>query len=149
MIRQAGLGDFDSVLPLAERFFEASQYGSIMQFDPESFRRTFEHLLAGDGVCLLAEHGGRLVGMAGALAYPFYFNAAHKTGQELFWWVEPAARGSTVGARLFKGLESWARSVGCKTFSMICLDSLKPAKVAAMYIRSGYRASEHTFIKEL
>lgn len=148
MIRKAISEDFQSVLPLAHRFFDATKYGDMIAFDDESFRNTYEQLLTG-GVVLLAEVGGIVVGAAGALAYPFYFNANHKTGQEVFWWVNEEARGASVGGRLFKALEAWAKEEGCQTFSMITLDSLNPEEVSAMYLRAGYRGSERSFIKEL
>lgn len=150
VVRKATAEDFERILPLAHRFFEASKYGREMAFDDVSFKQTFDHLISGeDGVFFVAAEDGEIVGLAGALAYPFYFNSAHKTGQELFWWVDPDARGSSVGVSMFDALECWAREQGCKTFSMICLDSLRPEAVSKIYQRRGYRASEHTFIKEL
>lgn len=148
-IRRATEADFDAVCRLARRFFDATRFGELMEFDRDSFHATFQALLGADGVCLVAEKGGLVVGIAGALAYPVYFNLGHRTGQELFWWVEPEERGSTTGARMFAALEAWAREVGCKTFTMVALEALKPAQVGRIYIRSGYAVSEHSYIKEL
>lgn len=148
-IRRAVPSDIDRALVPIRRFFDASCYGDIVDFDETSFRATYSHLLAGDGVCIVAEKDGAIVGVTGALAYPFYFNGRHKTGQELFWWVNPEERGSSIGSRMFKALEDWAREVGCQTFSMIALDALKPEAVARVYQRAGYRPSERSFIKEL
>lgn len=149
LIREAQPADIERVLVPIRRFFDASCYSDLVTFDEASFRTTYTHLMTGDGVCIVAEKDGAIVGVTGALAYPFYFNRRHKTGQELFWWVNPEERGSSLGKQMFIALENWARGVGCKTFSMIALDSLKPDAVARMYLRAGYRRSEHSFIKEL
>lgn len=148
-IREAVAADLEHVLALARNFFAATSYADIIDFDDQSFIGTFNHLIQGGGVCLVGEMDGQILGFTGAMAYPFYFNANHKTGQELFWWVEPQARGSGLGSHMFKALEQWARDQGCKTFSMIALDSLRPEAVAKVYRRSGYLPSEHSYIKEL
>lgn len=149
MTRHAKQEDFPQVLALARRFFAATGYAELVAFDDESFKATFMHLLGDDGACIVAEDAGQIVGIAGALAYPFYFNSNHKTGQELFWWMNEEQRGSSLGAEMFAALETWARSVGCKTFSMIALEKLRPDSVAKIYRRAGYSASDHSFIKEL
>ena len=148
-IRPAVQEDFAKILPLAHSFFAASNYGDLVEFSDDTFRRTFEQLLGDSGVCLVAEDSGAIVGAVGAITYPFYFNEGHRTGQELFWWVSEGSRGRDTGARLFHELEKWARSVGCKTFTMVALDSVNPETVGGIYKRAGYRASEHTYIKGL
>ena len=149
MIRPATENDMHSLIGMGRRFFQASGYGDLAAFDRESFEVTLRHLIGGGGTCLVAEKDGLVVGMAGALAYPFYFNAQHKTGQELFWWLNPEHRGGLLGARLFAGLEAWAKDQGCSSFTMVALDAVRPEQVGGMYKRRGYRASEHTYIKEL
>jgi GNAT superfamily N-acetyltransferase len=147
-IRPATAEDFERVLVPARKFFDASGYGDVTTFDDDSFRITFSNLLSG-GVCLVAETGEEIVGIAGAVAYPLFFNRSHITGQEMFWWLNPEHRGTTVGWRMFTGLEDWAREFGCKTFSMLALESLSPEEVGSMYRRAGYRKSENSYIKEL
>lgn len=120
-----------------------------MKFDANTFKTTFDNLLIGDGVCIVAELGSKIIGIAGAVAYPFYFNSEHKTGQEMFWWINEEHRKENIGSLVLKELEEWARGTGCKTFSMISLESLRPESVGKLYVRAGYRASEHSYIKEL
>jgi GNAT superfamily N-acetyltransferase len=148
-IRAATAEDFERVLVPIRRFHEASGYKEIVEFDEASFRKTYDVLLGKSGVCLIAEADGEVVGVAGAMVYPFYWNSAHMTGQELFWWVNPEHRGSTLGKRMFNALEHWAKEKGCKSFMMICLETLKPEEVEKAYLRAGYRKSERVFIKEL
>ena len=134
----------ERLLEMGRAFFAESGY-TEMEFDPDTTAGMLRYLMDSDDGALFVADVGRLIGMAGALAYPFYFNAGHKTGQELFWWMVPEFRGGVHGVRLLHELERWARSVGCASFSMIALSTLPRA--ADIYARSGYRASDQSFIK--
>ena len=148
MIRPAVTADIPRCVEMGRQFFAESGFEAETSLDPESFRATLEHLIGNaDGALLVADLGGALIGMAGALAYPHYFNVASKAAQELFWWVEPAKRGGTAGVRLLQALEAWARGVGCGTMTMICLPIDSPAE--RVYQRVGYRASERSYIKRI
>lgn len=148
MIRHATKDDIPACLELGRAFFDASGYSQETAYDPATTAATFTHLMESpDGVLLVAEVDSEVIGMAAALAYPHYFNAKSRAAQELFWWVDPSARGGTSGVRLLQGLEAWARDSGCITLSMICLTIDSPAE--RVYQRTGYRASERTYIKRL
>lgn len=149
MIRLATVADIDALTAMGRQFFAATEYSDIVQFDDASFHKTVEHLMTGDAVCLVAEVDGQVIGAAGALAYPFYFNAGHKTGQEVFWWLNPEHRGGQIGIQLFAALEDWAKTQGCQSFTMIALDAVDAERVGRIYQRCGYRPSEHSYIKEL
>lgn len=146
MIRRAREGDTQALLAMGERFFAASGYGEVTEFDRESFRGTIERL-ATDGVLLVVEGAYGLVGMAGAMVYPFYFNVKHQTAQEMFWWVDTEHRG--VGSKLFDAMVEQVKARGAKSLSMIALDALEPEKVGAFYRRRGFRPSERSFIGRL
>lgn len=149
MIRPAQPADLGALLAMGRRFFAMSGYADLTNFDDASFCATVDRLMGADATCLVAEADGQVVGAAGALAYPFYFNADHKTGQEVFWWLDPEHRGGQVGICLFAELEAWARAQGCRSFTMIALDAVDAARVGKIYQRCGYRPSEHSYIKEL
>lgn len=136
--------DIDRMIELGQRFHAYAAVAEI-PFDPESFRLTIERgMLDTDQCYLVAEVGGTVLAMAGAIAYPPYFNHATKTGQELFWWSECGE-----GMRLHDALASWARGRGCQSFAMIALADDRSERMARLYKRMGYRPSEQTFIKRL
>lgn len=149
-IRDAGEADIPQLLAMAARFCEASGHADHAAFDPASMERSLRCLIGGeDGILLVAEEDGSLAGMAGGLVYPLYFAAGRLTGQELFWWVEPAFRGSGAGLALVRGMEGAARNKGAGTFVMGALESLRPGAVGALYERSGYRPMEHLYLRRL
>jgi GNAT superfamily N-acetyltransferase len=149
-IRPATLADVPQIADLGERFHTEAGWPEIAApYIAEDCAKSLCHLVESPcGVILIAETEGRIVGMAGALAHPFYFNASHRHAGELFWWVKPGLRDGT-GSALFDKLEEWARSIGCQTFAMSAVERLKPELMRRLYARRGYVAAEHTFIKRL
>jgi len=144
MIRRATLADIEQMVVLGQRFHAYAGVHEI-PFDPESFHQTVALGLADPNQCyLVAEVDGAVRAMAGAIAYPPYFNHTAKTGQELFWWSECGD-----GMRLHDALAGWARERGCQSFAMIALADGRSARMERLYKRMGYRPSEQTFIKRL
>lgn len=144
MIRHATIADLTRMVELGERFHAYARVAEI-PFCPDSFRATVERGMHDLDQCfLVAEADGEIRAMAGAVAYPPYFNHAAKTGQELFWWSECGE-----GMGLHAALADWAASRGCQTFAMIALADDRAARMTRLYERMGYRPTEHTFIKGL
>jgi GNAT superfamily N-acetyltransferase len=147
-VREATVDDIPACLAMGAQFFMAAGLADVTSFSAESVSETLHNLMQSEDGCLLvADDGAGLVGMAGALAYPFYFNAAARTSQELFWWVTPEARGQAVGRELLEKMEAWAAKAGCTSITMICLPIDSPAE--RMYASAGYRASERSYIKRI
>ena len=149
VIRNADEADVPVIALLGERFYHEAEWHDVAEWDAESITLTLHHMVSSDdGIVLVMEREGVIIGMAGGLVHPLYFNHAHRTGQELFWWISPDER-SGVGGILLEALEQAARDRGAQSWAMISLDKVRPEAVGAMYRRRGYRASEHSFIKRL
>lgn len=146
-VRQAEPDDLDDLIRMARAFHAASCYAATVQMDPRSFAETVAGMATGGGVVLVAERFGKACGMAAAITYPHWFNKDHLSGQEVFWWVDPEARGTRAGFMLMKGLEQWAREAGCKTFHMASTANLAPEKLAKVYERMGYRPQDIYYTK--
>jgi GNAT superfamily N-acetyltransferase len=148
MIRKATAQDIPACVEMGRLFHAESGVADLVPFDADSVRGVMEKLVdGGDGVLLVAELEGQLIGMTSGIAYPHYFNQAKKAAQELFWWVLPEKRGGTAGVRLLTALEHWAKDVGASTLTMICLPIDSPAE--SIYARTGYRPIERSFMKGL
>ncbi len=145
MIRDGVESDIPSLLRMGRKFHEAAGLADIATWDDESFRATLSRMIGADSGIVLVIDRGEIVGMAGAVIYPFYFNAGHRTCQEIFWWVEPEARGS---AALLEMLEARAGQGG-ESLIMSNIDSLRPEALARYYRIRGFRAAENTFIKRV
>ena len=150
LIRLATVEDIPQMIPLAERFFAASGLSQWFRFDPESFANTVDGLIGSPaGIVLIAKAGDECVGMVAALAYQCWFDSAHRTAQELFWWVEPEHRQGSTGAQLWRRLEEWAQQNECRTMEMGALEALRPEALGKKYARLGYGPKERIFVKSL
>lgn len=130
------------MVEMGRRFFDASGYADITEYDGESFAATLANAPA---IYLVVEVDGKLVGMAGALVYPLYFNTTHMTAQEMFWWVNPEHRG--VGSKLFDALEEEVKKAGAKSLTMIALETI--SWVGSYYEKRGFRPTERSFMRRL
>ncbi len=80
--------------------------------------------------------------MIGLVLYPHHLSGEWTAG-EVFWWVEPEARGE--GLQLMKQAEAWARGRGAAAIQMIAPST----QVGVIYRRYGYAPIETTYSKRL
>lgn len=147
MIRQATHNDIDDIARLGALFHAQAGWDEI-PYSADDCARSLHNLLSSDAFICLVSEGAGINGMVSGVISPVYFNHAHVSGEELFWWVSPEAPQMT-GIRLLTGLEQRAKEMGCKTFQMKSLARLGGERMVQLYNRLGYRQSEQTFIKEL
>lgn len=147
VIRPAAHSDLHQLVDMGKRFFQETGYSDISTFDEGSCASTLQGLMTNPDAVLLVVEKGKLVGVAGALIYQFYFNFNHRTSQEIFWWVDKEHRG--IGTQLFDALIAGVKAKGAESLSMIALERLTPEKVGGIYERRGFRPSERSYIKKL
>lgn len=149
MIRPATLDDIPEIARLGGRFHEQAQWGDIFPYSVADCAASLAHFMASDAfICLVADEGG-IVGMTAGAVSPLYFNHGHMSGEELFWWVDPAKGSQGIGLRLLSALEDAARAKGCQSWQMKSIARLNGERMGKLYARRGYRASELTYIKRL
>jgi GNAT superfamily N-acetyltransferase len=100
-------------------------------------------IASGTGTILVAREAGVMVGMLGLTAFAHPLSGLW-TVAELFWYVQPSARG-TLGLRLLKAGERWARDRHA-----LRLQTVAPTvEVERLYQRLGFHAVERSFEKVL
>jgi len=141
-IRSATLDDMDFLLLCGEHFAEAVKLPG--GFDAVSAEQFFRFLIESpDGVLLIGDGGG-----VGGLAHPSPYNNAHKTGQELFWWVEPDKRGGRLGVALLKALEEAVEALGVQSWTVSSI-GLDGDRLGPLFERWGYRLTDRNYTKEM
>lgn len=145
MIREATPADLPDLIRMGKAFHAVTGVADLIPMDVETLGRTFLQLMGGESSTILVKDDAGIVGAVGALLHPHYFNNAHITGQELFWWVDPEHRGA--GVELLDALEDWARSMGARTFGMIALEAIDGGRAGSIYKRRGYRPVEHSYLR--
>lgn len=144
-VRPAAPSDLPAILEMSAKFYPLTSYSERIPFDPESTAVLAEALVQ-QHVLLVAEDCGRTVGMVGALLFPFAFNGKFRHAQEVVYWVEPEARGSSAAQKLIKGLRDACDWRGVHLVSMVNLHNSPPA-AAAMYEHAGYTLAEQTWAR--
>lgn len=141
------MDDIPVMVELGMEFFNFTELSKITEYDPESAAQTFKAMIENEmSMILLIDIDGKVVGGAGAVLAPFYFNLNHLTGQEFFWFVSEQYRGSRESIRLFNALEDWAKEKGARSFFMIALRCNYDA-VKRVYELKGYLENETNFVR--
>jgi GNAT superfamily N-acetyltransferase len=147
-VRRAETADMPSCLDMTARFHAASPISGVAPFDRDGMAVTLRGMTANPRAGIwLALLDSKPVGIAGALLYPLYFNPAYEVAQELFWWLNPDARGSGAGEKLFQTLQTWAKDNGASAVFMIALADDRVDKMDRFYKRAGYQPMERTYMK--
>lgn len=149
MIRLATPDDVPALVDMGREFHGAAGWADITAFVDADCATTLANMIYNDSaIVLVAVEGEQVIGMAGGVTTPIYFNYGHRSGQELFFWMRPDAR-TGEGARLLAALENEARALGCESWVMLSLENIRPQATGALYKRRGYRLAEHNWIKRL
>lgn len=142
LIRPATPEDLDALVDLGVAFHASTPYRAWFQADPSAMRRLAEWAVE-NGSVFIAEDGAGVVGMIGMALSP-HLISGELYASELFWFVDPGARGST-GIRLLRAAEKWARDKGARAIQMTAPDDF----AAHIYERLHYRLMERVYVRTL
>lgn len=144
MIRAATLSDIASIVELGVAFMMESQYHTHLTVNELAHEKLARMLIeAPHGEIFIAERDGEIVGMIGVIA-TLHPHSGDSVMSELFWYVQPDARGA--GPKLLLRAEAWARSNGV-TRSLVV--SPLHDGVSRLYTRMGYVPLETQYVKRL
>ncbi len=149
MIRPATPADASRLLEMGLAQFRGSDWSrrEAFVFDAESFLAYLEEL-ASTGLLLVAEIGGRVVGMYGGHLNPLSCNRNISLLLGTLWYCEPEFR-KEAGLPLLAAGEKAAKARGVR-FSVVSVDDgeHRPA-LSRLYQRVGYQLAEQVFLKGL
>ena len=149
-VRLAEKSDKAGIIEQARAFFAASPMGQRVDFDEVGFAAFLDYVEGSDGARVwVVDKDGEVVGIAGALAFPLYFAPSVTVVQELFWWIDPAERGTSAGAQMMFEIEGWAEQIGASQLFMIALENERAPTMERVYSRRGFSPIERTFTKEI
>jgi GNAT superfamily N-acetyltransferase len=144
-IRQATTADVDALLDMSTRFLAESAYRRLLAHSPTHLRALIA-LVLDLGAVFVADVDGELVGMIAIMVLPHPMSGQRRA-EELAWWVAPAHRAGTIGPRLLRAAEVWARQQD-GTYLQLAVPIGQP-RLAAFLERRGYVALETVFVRPL
>jgi GNAT superfamily N-acetyltransferase len=150
VVRRATLEDLPAYTFMARNFLASTPVGEVIDFNEEAFKGFYIGAMENPDLgAWIAEYDGKAIGIAGALAFPMYFNPTYISVQETWWWLEPEARGKGAGKAMYRKIEQWAESKGAKALIMVALENGKTHKFEHLYARQGFKPMERTFFREV
>ncbi len=139
-LRDAGPGDLDAVTVLCEAM-RAEITEPFPAVERERLAQTLELAAANPDVFLfvLAETGGKAIGMVTAVAGDYAFSSERRAVSDLLF-VLPERRGGMVGKRLVERFTDWADALGAKTDIIGVSTGIEPKRTGRFLELMGFRA---------
>jgi len=143
--RVATKKDLPLLLPIAFDFIKDLKHPSNIEIDKESVEGTLKHLISDDNSTIILSENG----LIGGMVFPYFFNTNVMTAQELFWWVDDEARGSSEGTDLLEAFNVWAKEKGASSLTMVHLENDNSSKMENFYISQGYSPVETSYVRAI
>lgn len=143
MIREATIDDVPRLVEMGGRFVGSSNYCGRLANNPRAQCDMMLRLIGHcDGKVFVSEKDGSVTGMVGVAAFMHPWSGEWMA-EEVFWWVEPEARGP--GIKLLKRAEQWANDKSCVRMR----SSAPNGRVARAYRALGYTKIEEAYLKDI
>ncbi len=146
MIRVATKDDFHDIVCMSAEFWQNTIYDDDFCYD------SVYRMVSGCydyNLLIVAEKEGELVGFVAGVEGKLLANHSVKIGAELAWWLNPSARGGSLGVKMLKAAEKQAKDNGIKYWSMMYMESSMPEQIRKIYEKMGYQLAETTYVKRL
>lgn len=139
MIRPATIDDLPAILELGGRMHLESRFRAL-EFDLAKVARVFEQLInSDDGIVMLAEVNGRIVGGIAGVVVEHWFSVS-KVAQDFALFIEPEHRGGMLAVRLLRQYEKWAFEQGAVAVEMGINTGVHVEQTAKMLELLGFRS---------
>lgn len=148
MIRLALSSDLPRLLELFAQFHFSTPLSHWPMSEPKVRELLQSILETKDGLCLVVDHGGIVIGFLIALVSEPLFSEK-RIANELAWWVDPSYK-SKEGLDLQKAYEYWARNIAKADAIYIgVLNNETGDRLKKLHHRRGYRKVDETWLWQL
>lgn len=112
-IRKGNKFDMPEVLQMIQDFQNQTNTPQSLKepLDMIHLNKLYHHIILGGGICLIAEHDNKIMGMMLGLKNGSVWFPSQLTLCELMIYVKPEHRNSTVGGRLVKAYNKYAEEM--------------------------------------
>ena len=152
-IRSARPEDADEVVAMGQAMHDEAPEYAARDFDPEKVRRLMLSLCGTllvplTGCVLIAEDGGKIIGMMGGFAVEHFFGH-DKIASDYVLYVKPEHRRGTAAVRLIRTFEKWAVEQGAAAIHPGVTTGVANERVRDLYARLGYEPNGYTLVKRI
>lgn len=150
MIRQANKFDLPYFIDLIHRINDDDELGDVVnaELDDNHLNSLFATVLAGAGICYIAEKDGEKIGMIIGIISPNIWAPQHLFLHQILYYVEEEYRHTRAGYLLFKEFDKKSKElVELKRVTHVTLSA--PKTLLEMdFDRFGYELCEKTWIQK-
>ncbi|MAK37096.1 MAG: GNAT family N-acetyltransferase [Flavobacteriaceae bacterium] len=145
-IRVGDRDDIPSMIKLGKQLHEESPRFMGMDYSED---KLFDlgKVVAEQGGLFIAEHEGKIVGMLVGLVSEHFFGH-DLMASDLTFYIDKEHRGGTLGVRLMRQFEAWAKCMGARVISLGISTEIDAKRTGELYLRMGYRVTGEMFVKE-
>jgi RimJ/RimL family protein N-acetyltransferase len=140
IVRLATHDDIAAIVRMGQDFASTPGYAGKVRLEPDMFTLRLEAIIGNpDGFLAVLEGDDGVCGsIAGFIAPSMFASVRHAA--ELFWFVDPVARGNGQGRKLFDALFDWVKASDAVSFNMI--EPPDAPEVGALYEKYGFTKFE-------
>lgn len=147
IIRDATEADFPAMIAVGREYYADSPNAAYAPLCEDSCADTLRLVLA-QGILLVAEIEGAVVGFLAVIRAPSLINRAVIGASEVFFFVGQEARGHGAGAALLSAMVAACREQGF-VFLQMHATSGSPGQLRSMYLDDGFVPTEYSFTRRL
>lgn len=150
MIRLAKLDDIPQCVEIVKEFYGQTPQADIAPFSIDNTKHFMKNLLESENATFfVAEVGSEIVGIAAMGLSLNPFSEVCVVAHELFWYVRPEFRGTTVALKLMNALESYAKDNDADCIIFVSIECEDSDKAQHIYERKGYKKLETNYIRRM
>ena len=149
-IRMATPSDWPQIHPLVTAFHAEFFTHTPFKINVDSIQPMLNALTINpNNIMIIGGTGTAIYGLIAGCILPNSFDATQKVAAEMMWYVTEGYRGSSLGLRLLREYEKWAKGMGASIITLGHLDIARKDEKNAVYKRLGYTEVEVHAAKEL
>jgi len=145
MIRKAAAPDIPVILALGRMMHAESRY-SKFNYDEAKYRQLVTHIVA-NGIALLAEQNGEIIGVFLGIVRPHFFGNDLQAS-DFIQYIAPEHRGGMAGIRLIKEYIKEARRMGAKDICIANSSGIATERTGDIYRRLGFTLHGYDYSME-
>ena len=149
LIRSLTIEDNEAAVALMLEWEAEKPIVACSGIDAHYLSQLFQlYVLNGAYFAWVAESDGDIVGILAGVVTAGLLNPSDVVAYQHLWYVKPEHRVGTIGPRLLREFERWAKARHANYIAIGANHGFDPERVGAFYAHCGYTEYETHYLKE-